>query len=289
MDFNTLVPVYDTLYDDQRGLDQFNNDMPYPATSVVARIQSGQPVRVAGLLSPGEDAPAQVRIIDALNRAMIEEMARRWNATLDYVPNSALNAVDLVANGQADIAVGASARWDGADRVDYSLPYIQHGDRLMIPAGSGLSGFSDMLGSGWIIGYFADDAADAEHIQKFADYFNVGQNVRTFAIQRENEAIYIMITESNIKAIFGDSLRLLALTKEGDSGSSVKILNTWYGDVLPITFAVPRNDADFQEMVDHTLQDMARDGTYSNLWAAFFGLGDPLKIPFWPDISPDVP
>lgn len=290
IDFTTLVPVYDMLYDDTRALGDFPIDIPYPANPVVARIQSGQPIRVAGLITTELDAPAQMRFMNALNQALIDEMARRWNATIQYVPGSVLNPVDMVVSGQADLAVGVSPRWDGADRVEYSLPYLKHGDRLMLPANSTLTGFADMLGTGWIIAYFADDGLDADHIKKFANYFGVGQNVRDpFAIQRESDAIFTMITENNVDAIYGDSLRLLALQKESDQGSQVKILDTPYGDDMPITFAGPRNDADFRDLINFTLQDMARDGTYQRLWADRFGTGSPLAIPFWAADSPDAP
>ncbi|HML21686.1 MAG TPA: transporter substrate-binding domain-containing protein [Aggregatilinea sp.] len=286
MNFDALVPVYGSLYEDERVLADFNADMPYPASSIMDRIQSGQPIRVAGIMQEGEEAPAGVRITNALNKAMVEEMARRWGAQIEYVPNSAQNAVDLVANGEADLAVGVSPRWDGADRVEYSLPYIQHGNRLMVPANSEIEGFSDMRGTGWWIGFFADSAGDEDRILQLAEMFNVKNNVSTFAIQREDEAVYTMVVEDNIKAIFGDSLRLLALAREADP-DSVKILDTPYGDVLPITLALPRNDADFRALVDFTLQDMAQDGTYQRLWSETFALGDPLTILPWPQVNPD--
>ncbi len=286
IDFNVLVPVYDTLYGDERSVEQFNADVPFPTNPVLDRIANGQPIRVAGILEAEDpNAPAQIRITNALNRAMVEEIARRWDARIEYVPNSALNAVDLVANGQADLAVGVSPRWDGADRVDYSVPYIEHGDRLLVPERSQIEGFADMLGTGWWIGYFADDAADEENIMKMAEIFNVASNVQTFAIQRESDAIYTMTVENNIRAIYGDSLRLLALMRQNEN-AGVRMLDTWYGDILPITFAVPRNDADFRHLVDIALQDMAADGTYQNFWSTHFGLGDPLTILDWPDVSP---
>jgi ABC-type amino acid transport substrate-binding protein len=96
-----------------------------------------------------------------------------------------------------------------------------------------------------------------------------------------------MTVENNINAIFGDSLRLLALMR-GEGGDTVKILDSWYGDVLPITFAMPRNDADFRSLVDFTLQQMAQDGTYSRLWNENFGLGSPLTIQAWPEFNPDA-
>ncbi|NLF76931.1 MAG: transporter substrate-binding domain-containing protein [Chloroflexi bacterium] len=286
IDFDILVPVYDALYADERGIDQFNADVPLPANPVMDRVASGQPIRVAGILeTENSEAPAQIRITNALNRAIVEELARRWDAQIEFVPDSAHNAVDLVANGQADLAVGVSPRWDGADRVDYSVPYIEHGDRLMVPERSQVETFADMLGTGWWIGYFADDAADEENIRKMAEHFNVAQNVQTFAIQRESDAIYTMTVEDNIRAIYGDSLRLLALMRQSED-PGVKMLDTWYGDVLPIAFAVPRNDADFRHLIDITLQDMAVDGTYQSFWSTHFGLGDPLTILNWPEVSP---
>jgi ABC-type amino acid transport substrate-binding protein len=290
IDFTTLVPVYDMLYDDTRGLNDFPTDIPYPANPVLERLGSGQPLRVAGLVQPGEDAPAQARMLNALNQALIDEIARRWNVQVQIVPGSPLTAVDMVVNGQADMAVGISPRWDGADRVEYSQPYVQHGNRLMVPANSRITtGFSDMLGTGWWIGYFADDAHDAEDITKFAELSGVGQNINEpFAIQRESDAIDTMVTQNNLDAIYGDNLRLLALVRDGGYENQVKILDTPYGDDMPITFAMPRNDADFRTQINITLQDMAADGTYQRLWADTFGVGDPLPIPIWPDVSPDV-
>jgi ABC-type amino acid transport substrate-binding protein len=285
--FTLLIPVYETLYGDERSLSQFNTDMPTAANPIAQRIRDGQPIRVAGIYSEGETAPAGIRFISSLNRAMIEEMARRWNAKIEYIPNSALNAADLVANGQADIAVGISPRWDGADRVEYSRPYIEHSDRLMVPARSDITGFSDMLGTRWRIGFFADDAPDEQHIQQNADTFRVGQNISTFSITREDQGIYTMVVEDNIRAIYGDSLRLMALQQEESDPSVVKILDHPYGDILPITLAVPRGDVEFLDVVDATLQAMAQDGTYQNLWSANFGQGTPLTIVTWPEKNPD--
>jgi ABC-type amino acid transport substrate-binding protein len=166
---------------------------------------------------------------------------------------------------------------------------LQHGNRLMIPERSPLNHFRDMLGTGWWIGYFADNQADAETLQKYADAYNVGQNIRLFEIVREQNAIYAMVVEENIKAIYGDNLRLLALIRDYDEPETVRLLDGWYGDVMPIAFAVPRNDADFRALVDSTLQDLAQDGTYQSIWATNFNLGDPLPILAWPQSSPDEP
>lgn len=283
MDFVTLVPVYDELYEDTRGLDDFAPERTAPANPTRSRLESGQPLRVAGVAAEGQDAPAVVRLMNALNRALVEEMARRWNTTVEYVPDSVSDPAKLVASGAADLAVGVYPRWNGADAFDYSLPYLMHGDRLLVPANSRLSGFQDMLGTNWIIGYFADDPDGEEQIMKYAEHFNVGQNLRTFQLTRESDAIYTMTVEDNISAIFGDSLRLQALIREGDP-STVTLLEDVF-DLQPVALALPQGDSDFRLLVNATLQDMARDGTYQTLRQTHLDFGEPVTIPVWPQRS----
>ncbi|MCD4686702.1 MAG: transporter substrate-binding domain-containing protein, partial [Anaerolineae bacterium] len=290
IDFIQLIPIYDLLFADARELANFPTDMPYPAESVQARIARGGPLRVAGLVPFGQEAPnAQFSVMNAFNDALIQEMARRWNVPIELVPGAAQNGVDLVANGLADVAAGVTPRWDGADRVEYSQPYILHGDRLAVPTNSQIvNGFQDMLGTGWWIGYFADDAPDADKIRAIADFFGVGANIRDpFAIHNEANAIYTMVVESNLDAVFGDNLRLYGLIQDGYA-NSVRVIDTPMGDELPITFAMPRNDADFRALVNATLQDMAADGTFQRLWVEQFAFGDPIPIRYYAPISPDV-
>ncbi len=289
IDFVDLVPIYDALYDDVRSIDDFPTDMPTPVESVTARIARGESIRVAGLVPFGEEAPnALYSITNPLNQALIQEMARRWGVQVEVVPGSPLIAVDQVVNGSADIAVGVSPRWDGADRVEYSQAYVRHGNRLAVPANSQIvNGFQDMLGTGWWIGYFADDAPDADAIIALAERFGVSANIREpFAIQNEGDAFYTMTVENNLDAIFGDGLRLTALMRDGYD-STVRILDTQFGDEMPITFAMPRNDSEFRALVNQTLQDMAADGTYQRIWAEQFAVGDPIDIRYYAPVSPD--
>ena len=120
INFTELVPVYDSLYDDTRGLSDFPTDIPYPDNPVLDHLGSGQPLRVAGLVTPDQtDAPAQARMLNDLNRALVDEIARRWGVEIEVVPGSPLTAVDQVVSGEADIAVGdqPALGWGGSGRI----------------------------------------------------------------------------------------------------------------------------------------------------------------------------
>lgn len=291
VNFDILVPVYERLYEDQRALADFPADVPIPQESVQQRIAQGQPLRVAGIVPAGQETSAYWAIMNDLNRALVEEMARRWGATVEYLPDPPEGAAALVAGGQADLAVGISPVWDATLQLEYSLPYLAHGDRLMVPQGSQIAtGFVDMLGTGWWIGYFADKPGDADLIRRYAEMFNVSRNLNDpFAIRREADAIAALTVSRNVDAIFGDSLRLEGLLRQAGGDAGVKILPTKYGDDRPITFAAPHADADFRALIDSTLQDMARDGTFQTLWNTYFGLGDPPAIPYFAPFNPDLP
>lgn len=291
VNFDILVPVYERLYEDERTLADFPADMPIPDVSVQQRLAQGQSLRVAGVVPAGQETSAYWAIMNDFNGALVAEMARRWGATVEYLPDPPQSAAALVAGGQADLAVGVSPAWDATLRLEYSLPYLTHGDRLMVPQGSQIAaGFADMLGTGWWVGYFADKPGDADLIRKYAEMFGVAQNLNDpFAIQREADAIRTLTVAHNVDAIFGDSLRLTGLLRQAGDNAGVTILPTEYGDDRPITFAGPYGDADFRTLIDSTLQEMARDGTYQTLWNTYFGLGNPLPILYFAPTNPELP
>ena len=244
IDFDILVPVYNALYADERGVDQFNADVPLPANPVMDRIASGQPIRVAGILeTENPEAPAQIRITNALNRAIVEELARRWDAQIEFVPDSAHNAVDLVANGQADLAVGVSPRWDGADRLTIPCPTSNtataswcRSDHRSKPsrtcwAPAGGSGTSPTMPP------TREHTQDGRAFQRRPERPDVRYPARVRRDLHHDRRGQHSRHLRRQPAVAG------AHAPSEDPASRCW---TWYGDVLPIAFAVPRNDADFR-------------------------------------------
>jgi polar amino acid transport system substrate-binding protein len=242
-------------------LEQFGGDVPLPATYVVPRLQNVREVRVAGLINLPEDAPESQRRLDQVNRLLVNALAQRWQVTVIDLDDNGRNPLDLIANGEADLAVGVRADWNDAARVDFSGYYLLHGLRLMVESNGSIGGFGDLRGK-WI-GVFSDEpgvrdlvTAQAQAERAVIDDF--------FSILREQDAAFGMLVDNNYDAVFGDSLRLiphvqaqpdlLALTTTAD-GTGI-----WYSRQY-VHMATPRNDIDFRLLVDYTLQEIARDGT----------------------------
>ncbi len=189
-----LVPVWGGVGDDPPKPDQFSADIPYPAQYAVPRIQSSGVVRVAGVADLPPDASEDQRRLDALNRAMIEAVAAKWGVRVEYIPNSADNAVDLVASGQADLAIGVPLDWALADRVDLTTPYLLHGDRLLAKKDSDVETFNDLRGR-WVA-VFASEPGSEDQVNELAK--SVNSAVRIFTINHDdNVADAILNTSSH--------------------------------------------------------------------------------------------
>ena len=280
---NTL-PIWANVGEEAPKPDQFATDIPFPPQYVVPQIQNTGVVRVAGLDDLPEDADESLRRLDAVNRSLAEAMAARWGARVEYIPNSQANALDLVASGQADIAVGVEPDWNWTDRVDFSQHYMIHGDRLMVRKDTEIEGF-DGLRTEWV-GFFESEEGARDRVYDLAEGANVILN-GDFTIFNEEDAVFGMTAQANYDAVFGDSLKLVPhvqanadvvrLTTGGDNGG-------WYSRHY-LALAVPRNDVDFRLLVDYTLQELSRDGTLTTLVEPVMLAEEVPHLEVWPGPS----
>lgn len=283
--------IWNNLGEDAPNPAQFPAEVPFPAQRTFSRIQSGQTVRVAGLLGVTADSnsPESERRLDTFHRALLAEMAARWGVNVEFVPDSANNAVELVANGQADIAVRAVPDWNAAAQVDFTNPYLLHGERLMVRVvDDDIQGFNDLSFETVLITPSNEESA-ATRAVAIADLPEVTIRIDEISQQREQDLAFVLLTgrteSSNPEsepieadAVFGDSLKLiphvqanptqLRLTTNEDGTAR------WYSPSnqpgqnfapRPMVMAVPNNDIDFRLLVQYTLQELSRDGTLQNL------------------------
>ncbi|MDZ4766868.1 MAG: transporter substrate-binding domain-containing protein [Chloroflexota bacterium] len=261
--------------------DAMPTDVPYPASYAIARLQTDRVVRVAGVRELAGDAPESLRRADALNRGLINALARRWNTTVQIVPTDG-NPLDLIASGAADLALGVAPDWNYSAQVDFTSAYLIHGLRLLLRKNSAVAGFGDLRGE--FIGIFQD--------QQFAREIVVREAAREnaiiddfYLIDREQDAAFVMLAENNADVVLGDSLRLiphvqaapddLRLLSRSD-GSGIWFSRNFVG------LAVPRNDLDFRLLVEYTLQELARDGELQALLQPVMMPEDIPTFEVWP-------
>jgi ABC-type amino acid transport substrate-binding protein len=281
---NTFV-TWANVGDEAPRPDQAATDVPFPAQYAVPRVRSGGQLRVAGLVELPPDAPESERRLDTANRALVNALAMRWGVSVVAVPSGGANPADLVANGEADLAVGVQPDWSYADRVDFTSRYILHGLRLMIESNSNIGGFGDLRNK-WV-GIFASEPGVSEVIRAEAERVNaIVDDVYTIA--REQDAAFAMLAENNVDAVLGNSMKLiphieanpeqLEMLTDGE-GRAI-----WYSRSA-ISMAVPRNDIDFRLLVEYTLQELAREGTLTQALLPVMQSQDFPRFEIWPGSS----
>jgi ABC-type amino acid transport substrate-binding protein len=190
------------------------------------------------------------------------------------------DAVSLVANGQADLAMGINPDWNAA-QVDFSQPYILHGRRILYPSNKDYSRFGGLLPTSRIVATVIGDEGARELADAWAETVNIF-NLRPYETTPDGIARTIL-EDNNALIVFGDSFYLLPALRENPD--TLAIGPEWY-DRLYLVMALPQNDIDFMRLVNYTLQEMYRDGSLNGLIAPVMPAGEEApNIGIWPGSS----
>ncbi|MCY4017826.1 MAG: transporter substrate-binding domain-containing protein [Chloroflexi bacterium] len=238
---------------------QFPREINYPAFYTTPRVLQTGILRVGGLIDDaGSLAQGEIKLA-RLNRDLVEEIARRWGVSVEWVSGDIGSAFAQLQNGELDLVVGVMPDWRRAGTVDYAAPYLLHGDRLMVPANSRISGFNDLRGQ-WI-GIMIDDETARDRAQAWADSINA--SVQFYQTRAADAALNILEFD-NADAIYANSLALIPHLEA--SPNALKLTERWYSRSY-YAFAVRHNDLDFRLLVEYTVQELIIDETLRRLSA----------------------
>lgn len=238
---------------------QFASEIAYPSTYALPRIKNSGRLKVGGILNSTSGSTTGEGRLDMLNRALAAELARRWGVELEIVSGLSGSAASLLNSGQLDLVVGMKPDWNLASEMGFSMPYLIHGDRLMVRSNSGIRGFNDLRGR--FVGILIGDDTARERAQAWADSINATvRYIRT----TESDAALTLLDYNNANAIYADNLALLAHLEA--NASALRLTDRWYSRSY-YAIGLPYNDIDLRLLVDYTIQEMITDGTLFRLSA----------------------
>lgn len=259
-----LIAVWQGLGDQAPVPEAFPRIPAGPQQSVVARLEQGQPLRVAGLAAADPDAPESERQVAAWRLALAQQLEMRLGTGLQAVAGPAL---DQLAAGAADLAIGVSLDWSHADQVEFSAPLLLHGERLLVPADSDVDNFRGLRDL-WL-GVLSSEPGRDDRARALAESATVDINV--FTIVRDEDISWHLLIEGDLDAVFADSLKLLAPL--GSQPSLLKLAarcpscDPWYTRNW-LGLALPANDPEFRRRLEAALRGMWRDGSMAQLLAS---------------------
>ena len=236
---------------------------PSPVESVVARLEQGLALRVAGLEPLPPDAAASEQRLAGWRNTLAQQLAVRLGVILQPVPGSPL---ELIAAGEADLAIGVLPDWSWANRVDFSAPLMLHGERMLVPADSDINNYRELRNK-WL-GVLASEPGSEDRAQALAESVNVAINV--FKVLRDKDITWHLTVEGDVDAVFADSLRLMEplLARSGWLKLTTRCqgCDPWYSREWR-GLALPKDDDEFRRQVVAALQGMVQDGTLTQLLA----------------------
>ena len=245
-------------------LADYSISMPAPTESVVARLEQGLPLRVAGLEPLPPDAAAS------------EQRLAGWRNTL---------AQQLRCAPGSHPAAGAPAR-----RWICSLPARLTWPSACCRTGPGRTGWTSArpsccTGSAcWCLltvtsttiavfatsGWESLPMSRAAKIGALALAESVNVAIEVFKVSRDQDISWHLTVEGDVDAVFADSLRLMEplLARSGWLKLTTRCqgCDPWYSRVWR-SLAQPKNDYEFRRQVDAVLQGMVLDGTLAQLLA----------------------
>lgn len=270
------VPLWDGLGESVSPT-RYAGELRYPPRYVLPRLLRSGVLRVGGVEDGAGASSAGQEQLAALNTALVREFGNRWGAAIEVVNSTAEEAADLLAKGEIDIVAGIKPDWQLVPSMDFSAPYLLHGDRLMAPARAQIRGFNDLRGR--IVGLIIGDEGAQDRAQAWADSINA--SVRFFRTT-EAGADNTLLEFNNAHAIYADSLLLVAHLQANPN--ALRLTERWYSRSYYV-FGLPYNDLDFRLLVDYTIQELVRDGTLQRFSGALL-LSD--ELPAF-EITPGAP
>jgi ABC-type amino acid transport substrate-binding protein len=253
---------------------EFETNVPYPQQYAMARILNSGVMRVAGIIDLPENPTESDLRMDVLNRLLANEIAGRWDISVEFVSSTPEMGVDMIRNGQADLVMSIQPNWRFTDTIDYTTPYLLHGDRLMVPANSNVEGFNELRGQ-WI-GVMIGDDTGQQRAKAWADSINATVN---FYQTLESDAALTILEQDNADVIYSNSLSLIPHLEA--SPNALRLTDRWYSRRY-FGIGVSRNDIDFRLLVDYTIQQLITDGTLERLSSSLI-LSDELPLfDIWP-------
>jgi len=263
----------DPLYDFQT----FPAEIP-PVESVVDRIRRGEPIRVAGLSLTADPQPFDSQpIIDGYNRAVVNEMTRRWNVPIVESPDSVGTAgLALLQAGQVDLVVGVRPERSLVGVVAFSQAYYSRGLRLIHMDDVTVYGIGDLE--------FRPSLA-APPVEVSEDIIRDNNSAPDVRVTESFEDALSALSSRSVYAVVGDEYALVLMAQTDDK---IEIDDRRY---RPANYAMAlgRFDPPFLSLVNFTLQDMALDGTLDRLRQEYFspylpigGTLEPFSIEVWP-------
>jgi glutamate/aspartate transport system substrate-binding protein len=201
-----------------------------------------------------------LRIVEAVKTKL-----GRPDLTVKYVPVSAENRFDKVAEGTIDLECGNTTHTlSGQERVDFTLMTFITGASLLLPAGSSIQSVGDL--SGKKVAVVEGTTTETE----LRDKLKQGLIDAKVLPVKDHDAGIKMLEKAQVDAHAGDQLVLIGLARAAKDPNKFALAPEIF-TYEPYALPVRRDDADFRLVADRALAQLYRTGQIAQVYDKWFG------------------
>jgi polar amino acid transport system substrate-binding protein len=235
-----------------------------------ARIMAGKTVRVGvktdtapfGMLVAGNYVGFDIDIAQALaDRLGIEHVV--------FVPVTSGDRSDKLVAGEVDMVVASMTITRYREkRVDFTIPYFQDGQSILVKADSPIHSYLDLGGhtvgcvKGSTSSYYMKQVSPDAKVELFADF----------------PALQAALDGGKVEAITSDLIILAGMVKNAPDPDAYRIAGERF-TTEPYGIAVPQNQSAWRNAINHALLELWEEGRYQEIVKTWFGPGKKYQVP----------
>ena len=211
----------------------------------------------------GQPAGFMIDLCGAVVKKLAEQL-KLPTLNIVYVPVSAVDRFDTIAQGKADLLCEPTTQTlSRREQVDFSIPTFVDGAGLMIRT-DGPHNLKSLAGKK--IGVLAGTTTEQE-LRNSLKGAGITADVMPANTHQEGLA---MLDEGKVSAYFADRAILLFLAQQSAAPRKLLLADN-YLTIEPYALALPHGDENFRLAVDRGLSHIYRSGEIAQIFAQTFG------------------
>lgn len=197
---------------------------------------------------------------------------------VDFVPVTSADRMDKIEKGEVDMVIASMSITRYRERrVDFTLPYYQDGQGLLVKHASTLSGYFGLAGKK--VGTVKGSSSSYYLHQVSPDC--------TPVVVPDFAQLIGMLERDEVDAITSDQTILIGLMANAADPNAYRIAGKTF-TVEPYGIAVPQNQSHWRNALDRALMEIWEKGQWQAIVEMWFGPGTKYahRIDFHPPIYP---
>lgn len=192
---------------------------------------------------------------------IIEAVAREMGiASLTYVPVTSSERVEAITSGKVDLVIANMTITQSRDQdVDYSVPYFQDGQLLLVKGDSDIESYLDLVDKPVACLEGSTSAKNLSVVAPSAKQIMCKNNAEMLAALRSGK----------VQAITSDGVVLEGIRNK-NKADGFKVVGDHFSEE-PLAIALPENQSDLRDALNVALQKLWETGEWHHIFEAWLG------------------